>query len=141
MKENKNRLLLLLLHHLLLSKRSPNVKRQTILALQRTSTASKSINDTLRLWRETRKVDWFGRGLRTVAVVTLSVNEHSRTQSSTDRQEHTSPTIDRQHPAHRPIIAYQKSYPFRSNIISLPFQRHRRSKAKFSNWWLRIRDP
>jgi hypothetical protein len=84
MKENQNRLLLLLLlPRLLLPKWSPNVERQTILALRRATTARESIDDTLSLGRETRKVDWFRESLRTITGNTLSVNiEQDATQAA-----------------------------------------------------------
>lgn len=66
MEEHQNRLLLLLLPRLLSSKWSPHIERQTILALRCASTARKSVNDALRLGRETRKVDRFGRSLWTI---------------------------------------------------------------------------
>lgn len=83
MKEDQNRLLLLLLPRLLLSKRSPNIERQTMLALRRAGTARESINDTLSLWCKARKVDWFRESLRTITGNTLSVNiEQDATQAA-----------------------------------------------------------
>jgi hypothetical protein len=76
MKEDQNRLLLVLLPRLLVPKWRPYIERQAILALRRASTTCKSVNNALRLGRETRKVDRFGRSLWTVAGGMLSANEH-----------------------------------------------------------------
>lgn len=78
MEKDKNRLLLvlLLLARLLLSKGSPDVKRQAVLALGRASTAGECINDTLRLGREAREVDRFSGSLRTITSVILLVTKH-----------------------------------------------------------------
>ena len=79
-------LLLLLLPRLLFSKRSPDIERQTVLALRRASTAREGINDALRLGREAREVDRSSRSLRTITSVMLLVTRHQRTQ--TDSSEH-----------------------------------------------------
>lgn len=78
MEKDKNRLLLvlLLLARLLLSKGSPDVKRQAVLPLGRASTAGECINDTLRLGREAREVDRFSGSLRTITSVILLVTKH-----------------------------------------------------------------
>ena len=78
MEEDQNRLLLLLLPRLLSSKRGPDIEGQTILALRSASTARKSIDNALRLWRETREVDRLGSRLRTIAGDILSANERRR---------------------------------------------------------------
>lgn len=82
MEKDQNRLLLFLLPRLLVPKWSPYIERQTILALRSASTARKSINDALRLGRETRKVDRFGRSLRAIAGVILSANGHRERESA-----------------------------------------------------------
>ena len=69
-------LLILLLPRLLLSKGSPDIERQTVLALRRASTARERINDALRLGREAREVDRFSRSLRTITSVILLVTGH-----------------------------------------------------------------
>lgn len=80
MEKYKDGLLLrpLLLARLLLSKGSPYVECQTVLALRRASTAREGIDDALRLGREAREVDRFSRSLRTITSVTLLVTGHQR---------------------------------------------------------------
>ena len=80
MEEDQNRLLLiLLLPRFLPPKWSPDVECETILALWSARTARECINDSLRLGREAREVDRFGRGLRTIAGDTASVNIEGNT--------------------------------------------------------------
>lgn len=80
MEKYKNRRLPLLLRllRLLFSKGSPDIERQTVLALRRASTAREGIDDALRLGREAREVDRFSRSLRTITSVTLLVTGHQR---------------------------------------------------------------
>jgi hypothetical protein len=82
MKEDQNRLLLLLLPRLLVPKWSPYIERQAILALWSASTARKSVNNALRLGCKAREVDRFGRSLRTIAGVTLSANGQRERESA-----------------------------------------------------------
>lgn len=75
MEEDQNRLLLiLLLPRFLPPKWSPDVECETILALWSARTARECIDDALRLGREAREVDRFGRSLRTIAGDRPSVN-------------------------------------------------------------------
>lgn len=79
--EHQDRLFLfLLLARLLLSKGSPDIECQAVLALGRASTARERINDTLRLGREAREIDRLSRSLRTIAGVMLLVTGYQRTR-------------------------------------------------------------
>ena len=79
-------LLILMLPRFLVSKGSPDVKCQTVLALRRASTAREGIDDALRLGREAREVDRFSRSLWTITGVILSVTGHQRMRI--DSSEH-----------------------------------------------------